>query len=115
MTDFTTPKPIPIKRNILEKDVKKRLRAKVKAVGGEYYNWKSKNVAGVYDCICVFHGNRVWFVELKKPIGGVISGPQERFAERMDELGVVNHCIIKNYDEVDTFIQARKSEYVLPL
>jgi hypothetical protein len=52
---------------MLESDLEKKLRAEVKARGGECYKFTSPGRRRVPDRMCVFPGNVIVFVEVKRP------------------------------------------------
>jgi hypothetical protein len=52
-----------------EREVETYLRDQVKKAGGKAYKFESPGNDGVPDRIVIFPGNRIYFVELKRPGG----------------------------------------------
>ena len=69
-----------------EKDIEEYLRLGVKKQGGIAFKFKSPGNAGVPDRLIVMPGNRIYFVELKRP-GGETSPLQNRQISRLKDLG----------------------------
>ena len=69
-----------------EKDIEEYLRLGVKKLGGVAFKFTSPGNSGVPDRLIVMPGNRVYFVELKRP-GGRTSPLQDRQISRLKDLG----------------------------
>ena len=69
-----------------EKDIEEYLRLGVKKLGGIAFKFTSPGNSGVPDRLIVMPGNRVYFVELKRP-GGRTSPLQDRQISRLKDLG----------------------------
>jgi len=55
----------------------------VSSIGGKTYKFKSISQRGVADRVACLPNGETWFVELKRPKGGVLAPMQELFAESM--------------------------------
>jgi hypothetical protein len=73
--------------NTLEKDIEKKLRQRVEAHGGKCLKWVCPGWAGVPDRIVLLPGARIYFVETKRPKGGVVSKLQLKWREWLTALG----------------------------
>ena len=71
----------------LEKDIEQKLRLKVEAHGGKCLKWVCPGWGGVPDRIILLPGARIYFVETKRPKGGVLSALQEKWCEWLTALG----------------------------
>lgn len=71
----------------LEKDIEKKLRQKVEALGGRCVKWVSPSSGGVPDRIVLLPGGRIYFVETKRPKGGELSALQKKWRQWLTELG----------------------------
>ena len=67
---------------MLEKEIEKKLRERMKEIGGFCYKWVSPGNAGVPDRICIFPSGRVVFVEVKRK-NGRLSAVQRVQIERL--------------------------------
>lgn len=85
-----------------EKMIEKRLVEEVKRLDGLIYKFNSQANNGVPDRLIVFPNNLIFFVELKKPNGGIISKVQEYQLEKLREKGC-NTFLISNITEVLDF------------
>lgn len=83
----------------LEKDIEKALGRMVGKYGGLCLKWICPGWAGVPDRLVLLPGGRVIFVELKRPQGGVISGRQKWWAEKLNKLGFL-HLWVKSHEDV---------------
>lgn len=54
---------------MIEREIEMYLRDQVKRAGGKAYKFESPGNDGVPDRIVIFPGNRIYFVELKRPGG----------------------------------------------
>ena len=93
---------------MIESDVENRLVKRVKEIGGLCYKFTSPGTAGVPDRIVVYSG-RVIFVELKKPSGYRFAKLQKYHRDEITKRGVES-LLIKNYEEVDEFIERIQKE-----
>ena len=82
----------------LEKDLEKKLRTKVEALGGRCLKWVCPGWVGVPDRIILLPGARIYFVETKKPRGGELSAMQKKWREWLKGLGF-SYWVV--WDEVD--------------
>ena len=73
--------------NTLEKDIEKKLRQRIEAQGGKCLKWVCPGWSGVPDRIVLLPGARIYFVETKRPKGGVISKLQQKWREWLTALG----------------------------
>ena len=71
----------------LEKDIEKKLRQKVEALGGFCLKWVCPGWSGVPDRIVLLPGARIYFVETKRPKSGVLSATQNKWREWLTRLG----------------------------
>ena len=71
----------------LEKEIEEKLRKMVRSRGGWCLKWVSPGNAGVPDRICLLPGRRIYFVETKRPKGGVLSGRQKFWRRVLQTLG----------------------------
>lgn len=69
-----------------EKDIEEYLRLGVKKLGGVAFKFTSLGNSGVPDRLIVMPGNRIYFVELKRP-GRRTSPLQNRQISRLKDLG----------------------------
>lgn len=60
-------RPVKKVRKVRESDVEEAFRLRVKALGGVAKKFRTPAARAAPDRICLFPGNRVWFVELKRP------------------------------------------------
>ena len=82
----------------LEKDIEKKLRDKVEALGGFCLKWVCPGWSGVPDRIILLPGARVYFVETKRPKGGRLSRLQKWWAKKLTTLGFYCSTV---WDETD--------------
>lgn len=71
----------------LERDIEEKLRKKVEARGGKCLKWVCPGWAGVPDRIVLLPRARIYFVETKRPKGGVLSALQNKWREWLTALG----------------------------
>lgn len=71
----------------LEKEIEKKLRDMVESRGGKCLKWVCPGWAGVPDRICLLPGGRLYFVETKRPRGGVLSARQKWWRRELQRLG----------------------------
>ena len=87
---------------VLEKDIEKYLRDKVKAVGGRAYKWTSPGNIGVPDRIILLPGCRIVFAELKAP-GKKPTVKQNQQIKAIRSWGFTA-VVIDTYEKVDALI-----------
>jgi len=71
----------------LEKEIEGKLRDKTKARGGFCLKWVCPGWSGVPDRIVLLPGARIYFVETKRPKGGVVSALQGKWRGWLTGLG----------------------------
>lgn len=71
----------------LEKDIERKLRRKVEAMGGLCLKWVCPGWSGVPDRIILLPGARIYFAETKRPKGGTLSALQKKWHEWISRLG----------------------------
>jgi hypothetical protein len=71
----------------LEKDIEKKLRDQVKALGGRCVKWTCPGWRGVPDRIVLMPGSRIYFVETKRPKDGKLAPMQKKWHEWLTALG----------------------------
>ena len=72
---------------LLEREVEDKLRKMVERHGGRCLKWVCPGWAGVPDRICLLPGGRIYFVETKRPKGGVLSARQKVWRKILQDLG----------------------------
>lgn len=75
---------------MLEREVERRLGARIRRMGGLYYKWTSPGSPGVPDRIAVLPDGTIWFVELKTDAGR-LSPIQQKVHDAMAARGVKVH------------------------
>lgn len=80
--------------------------AHAKAHGGVAIKLVPTFFTGLPDRLLLLPGGRAFFVELKKPKGGVVSPIQKRVHRMLATLGFPVH-ILSSKDEVDQFYSTR--------
>lgn len=88
----------------LEKDIEAYLKRQVESHGGLCLKFPATYVEGITDRIVILPEGRVYFVELKRPKGGVLSEIQKYWQSRLKALGC-RVMVIKNKAEVDALIE----------
>ena len=91
-------------KTILESNIEQRLRDRVRAIGGEAYKFESPGQAGVPDRIVVLPGGRVYFIETKRPKGGVVEKRQGIQHRKLRRLGA-DVRVISTHAAIDDFIE----------
>jgi hypothetical protein len=71
----------------LEKDIERKLRTKIEALGGHCLKWVCPGWLGVPDRIVLLPGARIFFVETKRPRGGKLAPMQRWWQGRIRRLG----------------------------
>lgn len=87
---------------MIESEVEKYLRIKIKSIGGLCYKWVSPGNSGVPDRIVIYDGI-VWFVELKRP-NAKPRASQIACHDKLRSKGV-KVSVLDSIDEVDDFIE----------
>lgn len=72
--------------NEKEREIEKYFIWTVMSVGGLSYKFRSTTMRGVADQVACLPNGQTWFVELKRPKGGVVSALQAEFANDMIRL-----------------------------
>ncbi len=90
--------------NPLEKEIEKKLRTKVEALGGRCLKWTCPGWGGVPDRIVLLPGGRIHFVETKRPKGGKLSALQKKWREWLIALGF-DWWAVWTYDDLEQFLQ----------
>ena len=88
---------------MLEKEIEKKFREKVKAAGGRAYKFTSPGNSGVPDRLVVLPGGRIGFIELKQT-GKQPSKLQERQMEKLKDLGC-RVSILDRTEDIDDVIE----------
>lgn len=88
----------------LERDIEQKLRKKVEAVGGRCLKWVCPGWSGVPDRIILLPYGRIYFVETKRPKGGVVSALQNKWREWLSELGFYVFTIW-TYEDLDDLLK----------
>ena len=86
----------------LEKEIEAKLVRIVKTHNGLCLKWVCPGWAGVPDRIVLLPGGRVIFVELKRPVGGVVSPRQKWWAKKLLDLGF-RYDQIWSWDDLEIF------------
>lgn len=86
----------------LEKDIEAKLRKLVESHGGRCLKWVCPGWAGVPDRIILLPGAIIYFVETKKPKGGVLSALQKKWRKWLTELGFT-YCLVHNDEQLALF------------
>lgn len=89
---------------MLERDVEKYLKDRMKAIGGAAYKFTSPARRSVPDRLAIFPGGAMVFAELKKP-GEKPSDAQLREHKRLRELGCAVYGCIDSREAVDRMIE----------
>lgn len=87
---------------MLEKDIEKKLKRRIEQTGGECWKFHS-GIRGVPDRIVMVRG-ALYFVELKRPSGGILSPLQKYRHKRLRELGQ-KVIVIATMENLDSFIE----------
>ena len=84
-----------------EAEIEKYFAWAVASIGGKTYKFKSISQRGVADRIACLPNGDTWFVEIKRPKGGVLSPLQELFAEEMKLLCQNYACLWTKEDVME--------------
>jgi len=95
-------------KNFREAKIEKYFVWAVASIGGKTYKFKSVSQRGVADRIACLPNGDTWFVEVKRPKGGVLSPLQDLFAEEMWTLKQRYVCMWTKED-VDQWLTELKS------
>lgn len=88
---------------MLEKEIERRLRVEVKAVGGLCLKWESPGCAGVPDRMILLPGGHILFVELKAP--GKKERPLQAAIQRiLRNLGFEVYSSVDSLDKVQAIV-----------
>ena len=87
---------------VLEREVEAKLRKTVNGFGGMCLKWVCPGWAGVPDRIILLPKGRIWFIELKRPRGGVLSSRQLWWQRKLNALGFP-YRVIWNDTDVEVF------------
>lgn len=93
----------------LERDIERKLRRAVEAHGGRCLKWVCPGWGGVPDRIVLLPFGRIYFVETKRPKGGVVSALQKKWKEWLTALGF-SYWVVWNLDDLASFLQYIKKE-----
>lgn len=93
----------------LEREIEKKLLAKVKALGGRCPKWTSPGSSGVPDRIVLLPGGRIYFVETKRPKDGELSALQKKWHEWLARLGF-HVWVVWDTADLAEFIEYIKKE-----
>lgn len=85
----------------LEKEIEEKLRKMVERHGGRCLKWTCPGWAGVPDRICLLPGSRVYFVETKRPRGGVLSARQKVWRKILLDLGFW-YTVAWTFEDINT-------------
>ena len=88
---------------MLEKQIERYLREKVKKIGGVAYKFTSPQRRSVPDRLCLFKNGDVVFVEVKAP-GKKPTPNQSREIQRLIDLGF-KALVIDTREKVDSLIE----------
>jgi hypothetical protein len=89
-----------------EDSVEELLVRRVRALGGRCEKMAMKGRRGFFDRLVVLPGNRVIFVECKRPVGGRLSPHQISLHATYKALGAVT-CVVKNSVDIDALLSDR--------
>ena len=87
----------------LEKEIEQKLRKNVEDLGGKCLKWVCPGWSGVPDRIVLLPGGRIYFVELKRPRGGVLSPMQKKWRDWLQRLGF-RYVLIWDRERLDRFL-----------
>ena len=89
---------------VLEKDIERKLLRAIAKRGGFCLKWVCPGWSGVPDRIVLLPGARIFFVETKRPKGGVVNPLQKKWAEWLTNLGF-SVSTIWNEEDLDSFLK----------
>ena len=94
----------------LEKDIERKLRTAVEAMGGRCLKWVCPSSGGVPDRIILLPYGRIYFVETKRPKGGRISALQRKWRQWLAALGF-DYWVVWNELDLEAFLAHVKRSY----
>ena len=97
---------MPISTEVSESYIEKRLKKELKAIFGLlflYLKFKAPGFNGVPDRLILLPGKQIYFVELKKPKGGVLSPVQLVMHKLFASLGFKIY-VIWTIEQLENFI-----------
>ena len=87
-----------------EKDLERKLRLNIRAIGGECLKFESPGRAGVPDRLILLHGGRIAFVEMKAP--GRTERPLQRAVQaRLRALGFTVFSSVDSVEKIAEVIR----------
>ena len=86
----------------LEKDIERKLRTNIESLGGRCLKWVCPGWSGVPDRIILLPGGRIYFVETKRPKGGVYSALQDKWRDWLLDMGF-DYYRIKDMEQLAAF------------
>lgn len=86
-----------------EDSVEEQLIRRVRALGGRCEKMSMKGRRGFFDRLVVLPGNRVIFVECKRPVGGRLSPHQISLHDKYRALGAVV-ALVKCSADIDALL-----------
>ena len=89
---------------ILEREVESYLKTRVEKAKGKCIKIPATYEEGLPDRLVILPGNRIAFVELKRPRGGRLREMQKYQINKLKGLGCIVR-VIKNYEEVNELIE----------
>lgn len=92
---------------MLETSVEKRLKKRVKDIGGTAPKLVSPGTTGMPDRLVILPKGAVIFVETKKPKGGTLSARQRLVHKQLKQLGCEVRTIY-TYEEIEAFIAEKQ-------
>jgi len=91
--------------DILEDDIEGYLVSSIEALGGECLKLRPPRGRGFPDRTCKIPGRDTFYVETKRPVGGVITKQQKEWAKRLRAAGSLV-LFVSTRAEVDTILRA---------
>jgi len=92
---------------MLEKDIEKYFLWAVATAGGKTYKFRSVSQRGVADRIACLPNGETWFVELKRPKGGVLAPLQKMFRNEVQGLNQ-RYALLTTKEEIQTWMNANR-------
>lgn len=89
---------------VIEKDIERRLKARVEDLGGWCLKFNPVSDTGIPDRIVLLPGGILRFVEVKRPVGGRVSAIQEYQHQKLRALGFPVE-IVKTYEDIDLMLE----------
>lgn len=87
-----------------ESSIETYLRKRVRDAGGLCIKLVPAGYVGIPDRLVLLPGGRVVFVECKKPRGGVVAPMQERWRDRLLDMGMP-HRFVFTREDVDEMME----------